>query len=291
MRIDGNTRIVGLFGYPVKHTLSPVFQNAAFQAKKLNYVYLPFEVAPQELELALRSLSTLGIAGINVTIPHKESVIPYLSGLSTEAQIIGAVNTISVINGKLIGCNTDGYGFVTSLKKDLNTELKGKKIMVLGAGGGARAVVLKALMEKAGKIYIGDVLEEKVVRLISDAKRIYPDSKVVPYYFKDSEIRDFLEDAEILINATPVGMKKEDPLLVKPEWMRDSLLVYDLIYNPFETKLLKAAKKRGCRCSNGLGMLLHQGAKSFEIWTGVKAPVEVMKKALQKAIRGVSYKP
>lgn len=285
MKIDGKTKIVGLFGYPVRHTLSPIFQNAAFMAKKLNYVYLPFEVAPEELGSAIRSLPALGISGVNITIPHKENVMQYLSGVSNEAMIMGAVNTVSVVDGRLIGYNTDGYGFVASLKKDLKTDLKGKKIMLLGAGGGARAIVSKALMEKVGKVYIGDVAEEKVVKLISDVKRVYPDAEVVPYYLKDDEVKGVLEEIEILINATPVGMKKDDPLLIKSEWLKKGLMVYDLIYNPFETKLLKTAKKRGCRCCNGLGMLLHQGAKSFEIWTGVKAPVEVMKRALQKAMK------
>ncbi len=284
MKIDGHTKVVGLFGYPVRHTLSPVFQNAAFQAKKLNFIYLPFEVTPQLLSFAIKSLPALGIAGVNITIPHKENVMQYLSGVTNEAMIMGAVNTVEVVDGKLIGYNTDGYGFITSLKKDLKTELKGKKIMVLGAGGGARAVVLKALMERVGKVYIGDAVEEKVVKLISDVKRIYPDSDVVAYNLKNNEVKGILEEVEILINATPVGMKKDDPLLIKPEWMKKGLMVYDLIYNPFETKLLKAAKKKGCRCCNGLGMLLHQGAKSFEIWTGKKAPVDVMKRALQKAI-------
>src|SRR3990172_6402881 len=285
MNVDGNTKIVGLFGYPVRHTLSPVFHNAAFQAKKLNYIYLPFEVTPQLLSYAIKSLPALGIAGVNITIPHKENVMQYLSGVTNEAMIMGAVNTVSVVDGRLIGYNTDGYGFVTSLKKDLKTELKGKKIMVLGAGGGARAVVLKALMEKVGRVYIGDAVKEKVVKLISDVKKVYPDSEVVPYYFKDDEVKGALEEAEILINATPVGMKKDDPLLIKYEWLKKSLLVFDLIYNPSETKLLKAAKKKGCRCCNGLGMLLHQGAKSFEIWIGEKAPVEVMRRALQKALK------
>ena len=152
MNIDGNTKIVGLFGYPVRHTLSPVFHNAAFQAKKLNYIYLPFEVTPQLLSYAIKSLPALRMAGVNITIPHKENVMQYLSGVTNEAMIMGAVNTVSVVDGRLIGYNTDGYGFVTSLKKDLKTELKGKKIMVLGAGGGARAVVLKALMEKVCKV-------------------------------------------------------------------------------------------------------------------------------------------
>ena len=285
MRIDGHTKVVGLFGYPVRHTLSPIFQNAAFQAKKLNYIYLPFEVTPQLLSYAIKSLPALGIAGVNITIPHKENVMQYLSGVTNEAMIMGAVNTVSVVDGRLIGYNTDGYGFVTSLKKDLKTELKGKKIMVLGAGGGARAVVLKALMEKVGKVYIGDAVEEKVVKLVSDVKKVYPDSEVVPYYFKGDEVKGILEDIEILINATPVGMKKNDPLLIKSEWLKKSLLVYDLIYNPSETKLLKAAKKKGCRCCNGLGMLLHQGAKSFEIWTGIKPPIEIMRKALQKTLK------
>ena len=285
MKIDGNTTIVGLFGYPVRHTLSPVFQNAAFQAKKLNYVYLPFEVAPSGLEAALKSLPSLGIAGVNVTIPHKESVLPYLSGASNEAMIVGAVNTISVVNGKLVGYNTDGYGFVTALKENLKTTLKGKNVMLLGGGGGARSVAAKSILEGAGKVYIGDILNEKGTKLISDLKKVFPRAEIDSYKMEKSELREVLGEVDILINATPVGMKKEDPLLVNPEWLRKSLLVFDLIYNPFETKLLKAAKKRGCRCCNGLGMLVHQGARSFEIWTGKKAPVKVMKNALQEVLK------
>ena len=285
MKIDGKTKIVGLFGYPVRHTLSPVFQNAAFQSKKLNYAYLPFEVAPKELILALKSLPALGIAGINVTIPHKESVVPYLSGTSNEAMIVGAVNTISVVNGKLLGYNTDGYGFVAALKENLKTTLKGKKVMLLGGGGGARSVAAKSILEGAKKVYIGDIVKEKVAKLISDLKKVFPSAEINSYNMKENEIKEVLGEVDILINATPVGMKKEDPLLVNPEWLGKGLLVFDLIYNPFETKLLKTAKKMGCRCCNGLDMLIHQGARSFEIWTGKKAPVKVMKNALQEVLK------
>ncbi len=283
MNIEGTTKIIGVFGYPIKHTASPEMHNAAFEALGLDYVYLPFEVRPQRLEEAAKALVSLNIVGVNVTIPHKETVCPYLDEISREAELIGAVNTIAVSSGKLIGYNTDGQGFIASLKEDGRETVRGKTLLVLGAGGAARAVAIQAALEGAGRIFISARLEERAEKVTSHIEKNIPSSEagVVPR----DKIKSTLEDADFLINATPVGMKPDDPLIIGPDCLFPHLLVFDLVYNQGETRLMKVARGKGCRVVGGLGMLAHQGAISFQLWTGRKAPLEVMRGALEKKFR------
>ncbi len=283
MKIEGTTKIIGVFGYPIKHTASPAMHNAAFEALGLDYVYLPFEVRPQRLEEAAKALISLNIVGVNVTIPHKETVCPHLDEISREAELIGAVNTIAVRSERLIGYNTDGQGFIASLKEDGGETVQGKTLLVLGAGGAARAVAIQAALEGAGRISITDMLEERAEKVASHIEKNIPSCKVgvVPR----DKVQSTLKDADFLINATPVGMKPEDPLIIDPDWLFPHLLVFDLVYNQGETRLMKAAREKGCRVVGGLGMLAHQGAISFQLWTGRKAPLEVMRGALEKKFR------
>ena len=280
MKIESGTKIVGVFGYPIKHSASPAMHNAAFEALGLDYAYLPFEVKPQKLGEAVRALAPLNIAGVNVTIPHKEAVCSYLDEISKEAKLIGAVNTIVVKSDILIGYNTDGQGFITSLKEDGQEEVRGKNLVILGAGGAGRAVATQAALEGARRISITDRIEAIAQKLSSDIRRNIPSFQagVVP----EDEIKSKLKEAHILINATPVGMKLDDPVVIDPNWLQPELLVFDLVYNLGETKLMKAARERGCRVVGGLGMLAHQGAISFKLWTGKEAPVKVMRKVLEE---------
>lgn len=282
MKINGNTRVYGLLGYPISHTLSPAMHNAAFSHLGLNAVYLPFEVRPEELKDVLKALVAIGAGGLNVTIPHKESCIQYLDGLDKQAKSIGAVNTIVIKKGRLWGYNTDCKGFLKSLKRDLGLQPRDLRVFILGAGGGARAVVTGLAMGGAKQILVKDLIYTRAKRLVGDIRKHFPNCQAeVTKGLPGSE----LETVDLLVNATPVGMKKDDPLLVEPKFLHPRLKVYDLVYNPPHTKLLRAAKARGLQACGGLGMLLYQGAYAFELWTGKKAPVEVMRKALKKVLK------
>lgn len=286
MDISGKTEVVGLFGYPVRHTASPAFQNAGFRAAGLDWVYLPFEVHPDDLAQAIAGIVALGFRGINLTIPHKQAVMEYLDELSPEAEIIGAVNTIEIREGRLKGYDTDGSGFLRSIREESGIEPADKAIFLMGAGGAGRAVAVQSILDGAAEVFVCDCDEERSHSLVSAIDRgIRPGAaKFVP--FAHPSIRSALQKADIFVDATPLGMKPDDPLSVNPEWLNPSLFVYDLVYNPPETPLLLAAKHRGCRTRNGLGMLLYQGCIAFEIWTGVSAPVDDMRNALHRAVLG-----
>lgn len=280
--IKGMTKIVGVIGFPIEHTISPAIHNAAFAALGLDCVYLPFAVRPENLAQAIAGLSPLGIIGINVTIPHKESVIQYLDEVSHEAKRIGAVNTVAIKSERLIGYNTDGKGFVRALKEERKIDIQGKKIVILGAGGAGRAVAVQSSLERAEKLIIFDKENERAKRLAADIKKDIP-QLCVEAVSRD-KIKPNLNEADILINATPVGMNAGDELIINPQWLLPRTLVFDLVYNPQETRLMQAARERGCSVVGGLGMLIHQGALSFELWTGKKAPLDVMRKAARESI-------
>jgi shikimate dehydrogenase len=277
---------VALIGYPLGHTLSPVMHNAAFQKLGLDYEYLPVEVAPKELAKALKGFRALHFAGFNVTIPHKEAVIPLLDEITPVAKVIGAVNTVVNREGRLVGYNTDGAGFIDSLKEDAKVDPKGKRVVVLGAGGASRAVSVMLAEADASEITITDIQADKAEEL----------SKYVDEYFEvtcncipadGKTLQDKINAADILVNTTPVGMHPKinhSPLGEKIN-LSPNLLVYDLVYNPSETKLLATAKAAGCRTCSGLGMLVRQGALAFTLWTGEEAPVEAMRQAAENTLK------
>jgi shikimate dehydrogenase len=285
MEIKGTTKITGLFGYPVHHTFSPAMHNAAFEALDLDFVYLPFEVRPENLKEAVQSLISLGITGVNVTIPHKEKVIPFLDELSKEAELIGSVNTIQVRDRKLRGYNTDAYGFETSLKKELGVDLKSRKIFVMGAGGASRAVCFQSALSGAHEIVIADLEGERARALCDAVARNFPRSKVTVCPVEETRIKEALSGKDIFVNATPVGMKPDDPPVIQIHWLSSGTMVFDAIYNPEETRLLLDAREKGHKTMNGIGMLLYQGARAFEIFTGEKAPVEIMLEVLTRRFR------
>lgn len=279
MKNKKDKQLYGLIGYPVKHSFSAFMHNAAFAHYKMNAEYQLFEVSPEELdEFFKKTIVEIGIKGFNVTVPHKERAVAYLDGeKELLVKIIGAVNTIRVEpNGSLSGFNTDAGGFLRDLEEQGAT-VADKNVFLLGAGGGAKAVAFAIMNQLPKKLSILDIDSAKAQELAKRIKHFYPSVAIeTAMRVEDLDIGK----ADILINATPVGMKPEDPLLVKKEWLRPELFVYDLIYNPIETKLLKIAREVGCRCANGLGMLLYQGCLAFEHWTQKQAPVDVMRKAL-----------
>ena len=273
-------RVYGLIGYPVKHSLSPAMHNAAFKALGIDARYELFEVKPQDLNSFIKSLDK-GIFGLNITIPHKEKVLDFirLNEDSGFARYIKAVNTIVRRDDQWLGFNTDVPGFLRHLKE--NIDPANKKIAILGAGGAGRAVTYAIAVAKAKEIDIFDIDKEKAHGLVSLLKNMFKDVNIKSV---DTVAELNVWDKDILINATPIGMKESDPCLVKEEMLHKKLFVYDVIYNPLETKLLALAKKTGTKTSNGLGMLLYQGMLSFEIWTGKKAPEEVMWQSLLSQI-------
>ena len=274
-------KIYGVLGYPVKHSFSPPMHNAAFSTLKINAEYRLFEIKPEDLKEFFGSLKEKNIWGLNVTIPHKEKVIPFLDSLSDEARLIGAVNTIRVSANALEGFNTDGEGFLRHLTEELGFSPRGKIIAVIGAGGAARAISVYLIKALPKKMSVYDIDKNKTSVLVEHLKNNF---KNIEFIAADSIPGLNIKDCDLLVNATPIGMIETDPCLVDGKFMHKNILVYDLIYNPKETRLLAQAKKVGAKISNGLGMLLYQGMLSFEIWTGQKAPKEVMQKALLKIL-------
>ncbi len=276
-----SSQTYGLIGYPVKHSLSPAMHNAAFASLSINAEYKLFELSVHELEPFMLALAKSEIRGINVTVPYKEKVIPYLYIISDEARLIGAVNTIKVTDGRLQGYNTDGEGFIAHLKQEAGFNPREKNIAVLGAGGAAKAIAVCLAKENPSRISLYDIDTKKAQDL---ASHIIDNVGFSRCQAVDSTAGLQLGAADCLINATPVGMKADDPCLIDKNDLHNELFVYDVIYNPQETRLLALAKSRGCRTSNGLGMLLHQGMLAFQIWTGQKAPLEIMVDALKNAL-------
>lgn len=270
MELTGKTKITGIFGYPVEHTLSPAMHNAAFEHLSLDYCYVPFSVRPEFLGNAVMAIRALNLRGINVTVPHKEKVIPFLDKVDKEASFIGAVNTILNSDGALLGYNTDGRGFMEALSEaEISTE--SKTILILGAGGASKSISYY-LSGKAAKLFIFDLDKNKAVRLVEELGNIRSNVE-----YTDS-ISD-LKGIDILVNATPLGLKDADPSPVPPSLLSQNIVVCDLIYK--DTPLLTAAAAKGCKTMNGLGMLLHQGVLAFEIWTGIRPPVDVMRNAIR----------
>jgi len=278
MTISGKTRVCGVIGDPIEHSLSPIMQNAAFQALGLDYVFLAFKVKPACVPDAVNGMRALNIRGLNVTMPHKNRVMASLDRIDLSAQIINSVNTILNKENLLFGFNTDGVGAVKALKEN-GVELKGRKVLLLGAGGAARAIAY-AMAKEADELA---VLNRTVKQAQELAKLLEKSvSKKIAFgSLSPSDIQMNLQDSDVLINATSVGMKphpEESP--IPPKLLRRNLSVMDIVYNPLETKLAKEAKAAGAKVVSGVEMLIYQGAASFEIWTGKSAPVEVMRKAV-----------
>lgn len=273
MKISGTTKITGLFGYPVEHSLSPAMHNAAFEALGLNYCYVTFLVHPDFLKEAVAAIRALNLAGVNVTVPHKEKVLTFLDEIDREAYIIGAVNTIVNSDGRLKGYNTDGRGFMQSLF-ECGISVEDKEVLIVGAGGAARALSYY-LCKEAKRVCLFDIEKKKAEKLVNDFKNIFNNISNIDNV---SNIDNF----NILINATPLGLREEDPLPFDTNLLRGDQIVYDLIYK--NTRLLNESAKRGCIILNGLGMLLWQGVFAFELWTGVTPPVDIMRDALHKNI-------
>lgn len=284
MPITASTRIVGLFGDPVSHSLSPAMHNAAFAERGLDWVYVAFHVLPERLADAVRALPALGLAGVNVTIPHKETVIPHLDELSRTAAMIGAVNTIRVEgDGRLTGHNTDAPGFAAALTRK-GVSLAGQRLLLLGGGGAARAVAFQAAIDGAEEITVCDLAGARAAALASDVASHFASCRVHCIPLERDALAPAIAAATVLVNATPVGMAGRGDYPIDLAWLHPALFVYDLVYNPTETPLLAAARARAIPCDNGLTMLALQGAASFALWTGEEPPGESMIATLKEAV-------
>jgi shikimate dehydrogenase len=275
MNIYGTTVLTGIFGWPVQHSLSPAMHNAAFKALEMNYVYLPFAIPPASLPLAVRSMRVLGARGVNITIPHKEKVARFLDRVDSMAEKIGSINTIVNDNGILTGYNTDGTGFLEDLKA-CGVSPKGRSVLLLGAGGAARAIAFALSSAGAGTIRIAARNAKRGGALAAQI----PGAQCIPF----DQAGHFSQGTDIVVNATPLGMQPGDPSPLAAETIGKRSFVYDIVYNR-RTALAAAAAKADAAYSAGLGMLLFQGAQAFKLWTGRKAPVDIMRKALIKALR------
>jgi shikimate dehydrogenase len=273
-------KLYGLVGFPIKHSLSPCMHNAAFSALKINARYKLFEPGPAQLGEFLGHLKQKHVCGFNVTHPYKEVIIPFLRSKSLGVKEIGAANTVIVDKaGKLKGFNTDYLGFMAHLKE---LKLKPKKVALIGAGGAAKAVCFALIKLKVDQLCIYDIDKFKSLSLFKRLNSRFPEIK----FNLAGRIEDLdLADKDLLINASPVGMRPFDPCLIVPANLHAGLFVYDLIYSPLETKLLTLAKKYNLNCSNGLGMLLYQGVFAFKHFSGSAAPVKVMRAALLKGVQ------
>jgi shikimate dehydrogenase len=283
MRISGHTKPFAVLGHPIGHTLSPVMHNAAFAALGLDAVYLALDVAPERLLPALTSLRDLGFGGVNLTVPLKEVAFRGLPRLDDSARLLGAVNTVTFTADGLTGYNTDGHGFLAAIEEAFAIPVAGQRLFILGAGGAGRAVALVSAREGAASITLTDIDGARAVTLAREVEALGTGASVRLI----EPGHDPVEPAracDLIVQSTPVGMKKDDRSPLNPAAFRPGQRVFDLVYMYPETALLAEARKAGAQIANGLGMLLHQGARAFSIWTGRESPLSVMREALVNAV-------
>lgn len=279
-RIDSHTALFGVIGDPVRHSKSPVMMNRAFRETGINGAYMAFHITNDRLGDFIAGVRAMGIRGVNVTIPHKLDVMAFLDEIDPGAKALGAVNTIVNDNGKLTGYNTDGIGYVRSLKEEAASSLEGKRIVVRGAGGAARGIVYALTGEKPGRITIVNRSLERAVDLAA-AFGSRAEVTALPL----DKLQEACVEADIVINTTDIGMfPNTDASPVDASWLMPGTVASDIIYNPLKTKFLQQAEERGCRIHGGLGMFIYQGAYAFEYWTGKPAPTDAMREVVLEAL-------
>ncbi len=274
-------RLFSVIGHPISHSMSPVMHNAAFKHLNLNFRYETVDVLPETLREFMTTVRYT-YAGLNVTIPHKVSVIDHLDELSKEAELIGAVNTVKC-GEKLVGYNTDGVGCVRALA-EAGVNVKDKNILIIGTGGAGRAIAFQLSLEGAN-LSLSDLRKESAEHLSKDIRsKVGCDVDVVES--NANKLAEALKEADVFINSTPVGMSPNvSESIIEAALLPNDIAVMDLVYNPLETKLLRLASERGCKTIGGLGMLVHQGAESLRIWLDIEPPVDIMRKAALEKLR------
>ncbi|MDD2708696.1 MAG: shikimate dehydrogenase [Verrucomicrobiae bacterium] len=297
MIINGETRLVAVLGHPVKHTASPAMHNAAIDVLGLNWRYVALDVDPRHLGAAVRGLAAAGFVGLNLTVPHKMLALHCVDELDPAAQMLGAANTLqfSFVNGLpfIKGFNTDGYGILTALKEDFQFTPKGKTIAIVGCGGAGRAAAIQLAMAGARRLILINRTRAKALAIIRHIRQLRKKqgrrTSRSPFHFHP-KLECILEPqaCDLIIQATSLGLRPGDPLPIDQSLLRQLAAprFLDMIYRPADTPAMGLARRCGCRTANGLGMLLHQGARALAIWTGRKIPVETMRKALHKEVYG-----
>ena len=281
MKIDGYTRLAAVVANPIKHSISPFIHNSAFEATNTNGVYLAWEVGATDLAETVANIRRYQMYGINLSMPYKEQVIPYLDELSEEARLIGAVNTVVNREGTLIGYNTDGKGFFKSLP---SFKISGKRMVLLGAGGAAKAILAQAILDGVSQIsvFVRSSSMEKTRPYLEKIQNA-TGFRVDLFALEDvQDLQDSITQADLLVNATSVGMDGSSQPIPTSIVLPEKLLVADVIYQPFETPFLKWAREQGNQSINGLGMLLYQAAEAFELWTGKEMPTDQIWESLKQ---------
>ncbi len=285
MNIDGYTRLAAVVAKPIKHSISPFIHNLAFDRTGTNGVYLAWEIAEEDLADTVENIKRYDMFGVNISMPYKQAVIPYINQLTKSAQLIGAVNTIIPHDGQLIGHNTDGIGFFKSLDKLAGFQVKDQVVTILGGGGAATAIIAQAALDGAAKIFVFS-RSQSIERHRATAQKINLETQVAIEVLplEDSALlQEKILQSQLLVNGTSVGMDGKTLIIDKETILPQHVLVVDVIYQPFETPLLKFAKEQGATTVNGLGMLLFQAAEAFQIWTGKEMPTDyIWEKLVQK---------
>ena len=281
--ISGHTQIVGVIGDPIQHSRSPQMHNAAILERKLDCVYVPFHVRSGGLREAIEGFKALNVLGVNVTIPHKQAVMPILDDVSHEATLIGAANTLIFCDGRVSGDNTDAQGFLRGMTEEGIDIPVGGSAVVLGAGGAARAVVVALALSRLSLITIANRTRWKATQLKRELSSI-SETEISVVDLASSQFNLAIRSADLLVNTTSVGMQASDQLLIDPNSLNSKTIVYEIVYTPPETPLLQVAREKGCRTIGGVGMLVHQGAIAFEKWIGIVPNVQTMRIALEQAL-------
>ena len=279
MNPTGSTNLICLLGSPVSHSISPAMHNTAFDALGLDFSYMAFDVSKEDLPTAVEGLKKINCCNFNLTMPLKTAIIPLLDEIDEAAELAQSVNTCVCQDGKLVGYTTDGIGFLQSMK-DCGIKYAGTTITILGAGGAASSIITQAAMEGVEKINIFKRKNASFQKVVDFADRLTKSTNcdLFVYDMEDMDILNFsLQESDILINSTNVGMGDDDRSLVPKEFLHPGLTVCDVIYHPTETRLLKDAKACGCKTMNGKYMLLYQGAAAFKLWTGKDMPIDLIK--------------
>ena len=278
---------LGVFGDPVEHSLSPQMQNAALKQCKIDLQYARFHVSPDELRDAMDLIRKLEFVGVNLTIPHKIAALELLDVADENVKRIGAANVIKIGGGELHGFNTDGRGFARAVREEFSVDLRDLRVLVLGAGGAARAIALQCAKENSERLVIANRSFEKAQKLADELRDLFAGPKVlgpVPPLqaipLEEAAIRFQIGHVDLVVNATPMGLNRGEPSPIPARLLAPHVMVYDTIYSAERTPLVSASLEAGARGANGLSMLLHQGALAFEIWFQREAPIEVMRKAL-----------
>jgi shikimate dehydrogenase len=282
--LSGHTLPFAVLGHPIGHTLSPVMHNAAFEALGLDAIYLALDVAPERLMEVLPAMQAMGFRGVNLTVPLKEVAFKGLSNLEESARRLGAVNTVEFLPDGLRGHNTDGKGFLTAIHEAFETPVQGMTLFVLGCGGAGRAVAISAAVEGAACILLADIDTKRCLSVARDITAFAPTTRVETVGTDATTWSQRVGQADLVVQASPVGMKPADVCPLPAEAFRAGQLAFDLVYNLPETCFTRTATAGGAKAVNGLGMLLHQGAAAFTIWTGQPAAVTVMRQALEDAL-------